>query len=417
MLQPGIFRGLRAALGLGVLLLGIWGTATAADSQPPPTRAALQKVAETHYDADTLEKGRTFRTRGYVLFFIRLVLVLTVAWWLASGPLWSMNDAARHLAGGRTWLARAFVITALFWGFTVLRLPFVILGYLNARSFGLRHDPIPSFLLDLGKGLAIQWALLLVVGLLVLGLFSRFPRTWWAMAWAGIAALVVGYVMIAPVVIDPLFNRFTRLGDGDMEAELLAIARDGGVPAREVLVADASRRTKAANAYFTGLGDTRRIVLYDTLVEDFPREEVALVVAHEVGHWRHRHVQKGIALGLGALLLGLLVAHVVLGRWVDGEWGGIASRGDPALAVPAYALALTLMTIAIVPSNWVSRRMETEADRASLQLTGDPATFVNAEVRLGSRNLSHVVPPAWIEFTLYTHPSNARRIWMAETWK
>jgi len=374
-------------------------------------------VAATHYDAEMLERGAAFHRRGYVAFFLRTALVLTVAWWLAFGPLWAMNDAALQFAGGRVWLARGFVLTALFWGFSVLRFPFQVFSYLNARSFGLRHDPFHSFLLDVGKGLAVNWIVVLVVGCLVLGLFSRFPRTWWLWAWGGIAVLAVGYIMIAPLVIDPLFHRFTRLEDRALETELLDLAREGGVPAREVLVADASRRTSAANAYFTGLGSTRRIVLYDTLVENFPPAEVKLVVAHEVGHWSHRHVQKGLALGLGATLLGLLVAHVLFGHWVQAGWGGIGDRGDPALAVPAYALALTLLVISIVPSNWISRRMETEADRTSLELTQDPDTFVATEVRLGTRNLADVLPPSWIEATLYTHPCNARRIRMAETWK
>jgi len=342
---------------------------------------------------------------------------LTVAWWLAAGPLGSMSEAALRFGGNRVWVSRALVLTALVWGFTVLRFPFQAVGYFHARAYGLRHDTFTSFLLDLGKAVAVNWILTLVVGLLVLGMFARWPRAWWGLAWLSVAVLAAGYVTAAPLVIDPLFNRFTRLEDRALEARLLEVAEKGGVPAREVLVADASRRTIAANAYFTGLGSTRRIVLYDTLVENFPAPEVALIVAHEVGHWRHRHVVKGIALGLGATLLGLLLAHFLMGRWAAEGWGGIEGRGDPALAIPAYALTLSLFVLAVVPSNWISRKMETEADRTSLELTGDPATFVEAEVRLGTRNLADVVPPAWIEATLYSHPCNARRIWMAENWR
>jgi len=232
-----------------------------------------------------------------------------------------------------------------------------------------------------------------------------------------VAILAVGYAMLSPLVIDPLFNKFHRLEDRPLEERLLAVAREGGVPATEVLVADASRRTRAVNAYFTGVGRTRRIVLYDTLVEKFPPDEIALVVAHEVGHWKRHHVRWGLVMGLGAAVIGLLIAHLVLGRWTGGGFRGLAGRADPALVFPAYALYLTLMTLAVVPTDVISRHMESQADLTSLQLTGDTADFVAAEVRLARENLSDVVPPGWIEFALYTHPCTARRIRMAEDYR
>lgn len=376
--------------------------------------AELERVARAHYDAATLERGRDYHRARYILFFIQTAVTAAVVWGLALGPLGRWGRGFLALAGERPWLGRLAALTALYLGLALLRLPFSIFRYLHAREYGLRHDPWGAWLLDWAKGLGIGWVLTAGVGLLVLTLFALWPRRWWIVSAVMVSALAVGYAALEPLVVAPLFNRFQRLDDPALESRLLDLARSGGVEAREVLVADASRRTSTANAYFAGVGATRRIVLYDNLVEKFTPDEVALVVAHEVGHWKHRHLVKGLTLGLLAMTLGLALAHVVLGRWAATGWQGLAGRGDPALVLPAYALYFTLMLAALVPSNWVSRRMETQADRTSLELTGDPETFIAAETRLGRQNLSDVVPPAWIEFTLFTHPANARRILMAE---
>ncbi len=405
----------RGLMLLGVLLL--FAAPGPVSALPTSGSAGLDRIASEHYDSAFLARGRAFHRPLYTLYFVETALILVVAWVLALGPLGRWGQSTLAAAGGHRWLARLLLLSAVVAGFALLRLPFSIYSFLHARAYGLRHDAWTGFAGDWLKSVAIGWVLAVVVGLLLLGLFSRWPRTWWVLAAGAVAVLTVAYVMLSPLVIDPMFNRFHRLEDRPLEERLLAIARDGGVPATEVLVADASRRTRAVNAYFTGVGKTRRIVLYDTLVEKFPPDEIALVVAHEVGHWKRHHVTWGLVMGLAATLLGLLVAHGVLGRWAGGGFGGLAGRGDPALVFPAYALFLTLMTLAVVPSNIISRRMETQADLTSLQLTGDRAGFVNTEVRLGRENLSDVVPPAWIEFTLYTHPCNARRIRMAEDYR
>ncbi len=381
-----------------------------------PTRAELRETAQTHFDQAFLARGRAYHRLGYLLYFVESAVILAAAWALVLGPLGAWGRQALRTAGGRPWLARLLVLSALVLGFALLRFPFSLTHYLHAKAFGLRHDPVASWLGDWVKSLGVGWLLAAVVGLLVLGLFARWPRAWWPAAGAAVALLTVLYVALSPLVVDPLFNRFHRLQDRALETRLLDLAREGGVPATEVLVADASRRTPAVNAYFTGVGNTQRIVLYDTLLQKFTPDEVALVVAHEVGHWRLHHVRKGLALGAVAVFLGLGVGHLVLGGWSAAGWRGISGRGDPALAIPAYALYISLMLISVAPSNWISRRMESQADRESLVLTDDPATFVRAEVRLARENLSDVFPPAWIEDLLYTHPCTARRIHTAERW-
>lgn len=396
------------AAALSALLCLAWEAAEA---------RTLEAVAAEHYDTETRDLGARYHRVREVLFFVQTALVLGLVWWLAHGPLGRWREWSLAWSGGRPWLARVWVLTALYLILILVRLPFSLARFFHARSYGLRHDDLASFFMDWGKAVGVGWILLIVVGLVVLGLFSRFPRWWWGIATVAVAVLTVGYVFISPLVIEPLFFKFERLPDKALETRLLDLSRKGGVPAQEILVADASRRSRAVNAYFTGVGDTRRIVLYDTLVEKFDPDQVAMVVAHEIGHWKHHHIRRGLALGLGAMLLGLLFAHGVLGRWVRAGRAGVQGRGDPALALPAYALYVSLSLAALVPSNWISRQMEAEADRESLVLTRDPATFIRTETQLARENLSDVLPPSWIEFTLYTHPANVRRIQMAEDFR
>lgn len=404
-----------AATALGALLLCLLlPICVEAESV---TREELRAVANSRFTQEQLERGRAYRSFGYVLFFVQMAATLSVVWGLAMGPVARWRAWALRWSGGRNWLARVWVLLGLMSVLAVVRFPFSVARFKHASDYGLRTDSLAAFALDWLKGTAIGWGLVLLVGLIVLGLFARYARSWWARGAVAVSILAVAYVALSPIVIDPLFNRFTPLEDPVLETRLLELAREGGIEATEVLVADASRRTRAVNAYFTGVGSTRRIVLYDTLIESFTADEIAGVVAHEVGHWRHHHVRLGLTLGLLATALGLWVAHGLLSGWVRSERFGLQGRSDPLLAIPAYALYVSFMLVAVAPGNVVSRAMEARADRAALELTGDPDTQIRTHIRLASKNLSDVLPPAWIEWTLYTHPSTARRIHMAERFR
>jgi STE24 endopeptidase len=195
-----------------------------------------------------------------------------------------------------------------------------------------------------------------------------------------------------------------------------ALAAKAGLPVDEVLEADASRRTTKANAYFTGLGRTKRIVLYDTLVKSAPPDEVRMVVAHEMGHWRHQHIWKGLALGAAAGFLGWGAAAWVLGWAVGRQAFRLAGPSDLAgLALVALVL-LTLEAVTLPIQTAISRAFEREADRASLELTEDPAAFIRGEVTLARTNLADLTPPRPIVWLLYTHPPVLERIAAAESY-
>jgi STE24 endopeptidase len=381
------------------------------------SRRTLERIETTYYDASFLRRADTYHRFRLAVVLVETAAVLAAAGWLAAGPLGGIGRRALQATGGHPWAARALVLTGLHAGFSLLALPFSAVLFAEAREFGQRHDAWGSFLLDWAKGIGVGWVVVLAVGLTVLGLFAAFPRTWWLWATLAVGVLSTLYVYAAPLVIDPLFNRFHRMEDPVLEARLLELAHRGGVDADRVMVADASRRTGAANAYVTGVGKSRRIVVYDTLLAKFTPDEIASVLAHEIGHWRRHHIRTGLILGTAGALLGFLAGGALLGGAVARGTGGLAGRGDPGVAIAAYALFLFLSTAASVPANWVSRKFEAQADHEALVLTRDPEAFIGSEVRLARENLSQVLPPAWVEFVFYTHPCNARRIEMAESFR
>lgn len=260
--------------------------------------------------------------------------------------------------------------------------------------------------------MGVQTAILCLM-LVVLVALARKVRRWWIPAAVGAFALTVVASFVYPVLFEPLFNDFRSMPQGPLRTNLLAMAERDGVPVKDVLVADASRRTTALNAYVSGFGATRRIVVYDTLLKA-PQPEVELVVAHELGHAKDNDVLTGtliggLGAGLGAVLL-FLVFDPVRRRT------GVTSIADPR-AVGAVLGLMTLGSLLLGPAeNVISRRVEARADVHALNLTRDPATFIKMQKRLAVTNISDLSPDA-VEYVLYaSHPTSPERIAMARAW-
>lgn len=270
------------------------------------------------------------------------------------------------------------------------------------------------------RDLTVATAISAVVTALALGSFlwlvRRAPRTWWAWS-AGVAAgfVVVGSFLY-PVLFEPAFNRFEPLPAGELRTDLLALAAESGVPVRDVLVSDASRRTTALNAYVSGIGATRRIVVYDTLLDELPDEQIESIVAHELGHVVHRDVLTGTLIGaLGAAaataLLGWLLCWTPLLRRV-----GASGPGDPR-AVPLVLFLLAAGSVLATPlQNTVSRQVEVRADLHALDSTRDPDAFVDMQRRLATTNISDPDPPAAWQWFFGSHPTTAQRVAFAQAW-
>jgi STE24 endopeptidase len=239
-----------------------------------------------------------------------------------------------------------------------------------------------------------------------MGLAVWLGRLWWL---AGAPALVLAaviFVLAQPLIIEPLFNRFEPLQDPPLAARIEALAREEGVKIESVQVADASRRTTAGNAYVAGIGPTRRVVLFDTLLNGrFSDRQILSISAHELGHVGRRHLWKG--LGWFALLA---IPCVFVLAWITERRGGLA---DPAVVPLALAVAFVLILVTTPFSNVVSRRYEAEADWIALRTTDDPQSFVQVERKLVLSGLTDPDPPSWIAWWTGTHPPAMKRIAMA----
>ncbi|HZT53399.1 MAG TPA: M48 family metalloprotease [Gaiellaceae bacterium] len=274
------------------------------------------------------------------------------------------------------------------------------------RRWGFSTQAARGWLADSSKGLALS-ALLAATGWACAVELARLLPGWWALpVGAALSLAVLAFSFLGPVVLEPRFNRFRPLEDGALAAELRTLAARAGTPVREVLVADASRRTRKVNAYVSGLGRTRRLVLFDTLLEAADPALLQVVVAHELGHRRERHLGKGTLLGMAGAAVGVAALWAALGVRV----------GRPAAAPEAFLLLLALQLAGAPAGAWLSRRWERAADRCSLDLTRAPEAFARTHLELARRNLADLEPPRLAYLLLFGHPTPPERLALGRAW-
>ncbi len=314
-------------------------------------------------------------------------------------------------------LVPAFV--AIFGGIAaVINLPLSYYGgFILPHRYGQSNQSFKDWVMDQIKGLAVGAP----IGLILLELLYLILRLtgdlWWL--WGAVGLLVFNVLLsnLAPILIMPLFNKYIPLGDEHKELadRLLALAARANTKVRGVFKFDMSRRTKAANAALTGIGNTRRIVLGDTLINEFSSDEIETVLAHELGHHVNRDIPLFITFGALSTTLSLFIASLAL-KWFIGYFGFIAPA-DVA-AFPALNLILGVYGLITMPlGNAVSRWRENKADDYALQATGKHEAFASAFTRLANQNLGEVDPEKWVVFMFYSHPPLGERIEKARRWK
>ncbi len=354
--------------------------------------------------------------------------------WLVSTGLGGLYAAAWLLFGWsvglREWLLRAWGALADPWLLVpafvlvfglilvVIDLPLTYYtGFVLPHRFGQSTQSLKDWILDQLKGMLIG----LPVGLILLELLYLALRLtgnwWWLWAAGGLLVFNVLITNLAPVLIMPIFNKYVPLGEEhrDLEDRLLKLADRAQTKVRGVYQFDMSRRTKSANAAVTGIGNTRRIIIGDTLLKEFSPDEIEAVMAHELGHQVHRDILLYIGFGTAMTVVGLFVASLAM-NWAVGSLG-FQGVSDVA-AFPAFGLILGIYGVVTMPlDNAVSRWRERLADEYSLRATGKTEAFASAFARLANQNLGELDPEKWVVYLFYTHPPLAARIEMAKTWK
>jgi Zn-dependent protease with chaperone function len=356
----------------------------------------------------TDERARTYHRWQFALSLTGFALsALYLVALLATGTAEALRDRLATLASA-WWLQIPLCLIVLAGAYRLMTLPLSWLGgFWLPRRFGLLHQPFLRWLWDGIKAALISGALGLLGVEIVYGLMRQTPR-WWL--WAGLVffAAYALLTLVAPVWLVPLFYRLTPLGDQDLSDRLLALARRAGVPVLGVWIADQSRKSRTANAAVTGLGRTRRVLLFDTLVREFTPDETEAVLGHELAHHVHADIWRGLAVQ-GALTLATFWAADKALR-AGSRALHLGTPWDPA-GLPLFGLILMAAALVALPlANGWSRHVEREADDFALRTAADPTAFITALERLGELNLAEREPHPLKEFFLYSHPSIGRRV-------
>jgi STE24 endopeptidase len=357
--------------------------------------------AEQYFTHLQLERAEDFRSVQRLLALAGIGIAigtLAVLAWRPPAALVARLER-RPLLGGAA--AGAGISLLL----VVTGLPVSAWARARALDVGLATQSWPDWAVDVAKAAAIGAVTAAVGGLIAMALVRRFPRNWWAPAAVLVLAYGVVTIWLYPIVVDPVFNRFDRLPSGKLRSDVLQLAERAGVDVGEVYRVDASRRTSAANAYVIGLGHSKRVVLYDNLIDDFSPGEVRTVVAHELGHQKHDDLLRGLAWLAIVAPAGTVLVQALAER--IGPRGGLRT---PA-ALPAIALSIALVSLGLgCASNVLSRKVEASADSFALRLTDDPEDFIGFQRRISVQNVGDPDPPALYQSLFGTHPTTMQRI-------
>jgi STE24 endopeptidase len=352
----------------------------------------------SYFSAEEIERGARFARPQLALALCRAAVEAAALGLVVHRPPRRLLDriAAPVPAGAA---AGAGLSLAL----SLPPLPFAVIARRRAITVGLVTQSWRGWGVDLLKGTAIQTVMAAAGGGAIVAVTRRYPRYWWAPAAGGSVVFGALLAAVAPVLLDPVFNDFTPLPEGQTRWDVLKLARVAGLTVGEVYSVDASRRTTAANAYVTGLGPTKRVVLFDTLLDRYNRDEVRAVVAHELAHVQGRDVPRSVLYAAIVAPAGALAVQRL-------SWVLSPERGTPG-TLPALVLSAAVISLPIgLIANRLSRAVERRADAIALELAGSPDAFVSFERAIALQNVADLDPPGWVTSLLATHPSTAERI-------
>jgi len=390
---------------LGLIILAATMSAIYFESALFPGK--INPIVLQYFPIEQAISARTYSLVPRVLFITSFILQSIALIWLVFSPKGAA--IARWLeqrSYGHYW-KRILVYFSLLWFFLrLLRLPFTLFGsYYWQQAWGFSTQSLASWWLDYAKNAALDLFLSTFGVLLFFFILKQWPKIWWVIGATLFAVWLVLQNFLWPVIVSPLFNHFEPVKDPAVINMVKDLAYKAGIQVDEVLVMDASRRTTMANAYFTGLGTTKQIVIYDNLLKNYPLDEVGAVLAHEMGHWQKGHIFEGLALGI----LGNFLAWGLLALFLRG-FTPASGHYLPQLWAGFQLFFLLILMVTSPLQSYISREMEKQADQVSLELTENPASVVRLQIDLTTKNLSDVSPPNFIVWFEYTHPPVLSRI-------
>ena len=355
---------------------------------------------------------RLGRRAGILSTFSTAVILLAL---LLTGVSLALREWAASVAGTNTALVVALYVLILSLFFDAAALPFsVYRGFLLERRYGLSTETFGHWLKDHAKAVLIAVVFAEAAAAFVYFALRRWPDWWWLVAGAGYSVVTILLVALAPVVLLPLFFTFKPLENETLRDRLTALARKAGTRIMGVYEWTLSDRTKKANAALTGMGNTRRILLSDTLLSEYSDDEIEVILAHELAHHVHRDIWTSVLFDVVLAAAGFFAAHVALQYAVP--IFGLAGVSDPA-GIPILLLTGGAIGLCVKPLlNAVSRSHERRADSYALSMTKNPSAFITAMKRLGQQNLAEDSPSKFVQAFFYTHPPIKERLRAAQFW-
>ena len=373
------------------------------DNLPPCFEGVIDRDTLARTNAYTVTRSRLATAHKTVSDLILLALIL-------SGAVVGLDGFSAHLGPGDPWSGLVFflILAAIFW---VLDLPWDYYStFVVEERFGFNRSDLRTWLTDKAKGAAISAVLLAALLLPILWMVQTFPQYWWLFAFAVVSLVQLALVVLYPILIAPLFNTFVPLQDAALAEKVKALITSVGLRAEGVFQMDAGRRSGHSNAYFTGIGRTKRVVLFDTLLQSNTHEEILGVLAHELGHYKLKHVAKSFFLSQAVMLVGLYLTYLVMNWNLFPETFGF----DPArFPVSLFFIGVLGQRVGFVLKPLfagLSRRFETEADVFAMRLQNNPGPLVAALKKIVAENLANLNPhPLYVWFN-YSHPPVQERI-------
>jgi len=373
---------------------------------------ALQTAPAPTDSPEARRYNRMRRWLGIADFSLGLLLVLVL---LATGWNGTLRDFAMHGAYEHYTLAVFLYVVMLMLIGKLLGVSLDYYGFRLERRYNLSNQKLRAWVWDETKGFLVGVVLASIVVEILYFIIREFPQHWWVIAWAAFLGLFVLMAQLAPVVLFPIFYKFEPLDNDELKSRLVGLSERAGTRVRGVYKWNLSEKSKKANAALTGLGNTRRIILADTLLENYSADEIEAVLAHELGHHVHRHILKSIAVQAGITLVGFWAANWVLHYAVDRTHMFVTVSDFADL--PLLVLVSTVLSFLLLPAlNAYSRYNERQADRYAFQSIRSVGPFISSMNKLADQNLAERSPSRWVEWFFQSHPAISRRITAAEVW-
>jgi STE24 endopeptidase len=362
--------------------------------------------------ADARRYNRIRRWLGIADFILGLILMVAL---LATGWSGTLRDVAYTVTFQHYSLAVFLYVLMLLLVSKVLGLGLDYYSFRLEHRYQLSNLRLRGWIWDEIKGFLVGLVLAGIVVELLYFIMRQFPERWWLIAWAAFLGLFVLLAQLAPVVLFPIFYKFAPLENEELKARLVRLGERAGTRVRGVYQWKLSEKSKKANAALTGLGNTRRIILADTLLANYTTDEIEAVLAHELGHHVHRHIFKSILVQAGITFVGFWAANAVLHYAVDRRhvFETLSDFAD----LPLLLLLATVLSFLVLPLlNAYSRFNERQADRYAFRSIANVRAFISSMNKLAEQNLAERNPSKWVEWFFHSHPAIARRVAAAEAW-